>query len=350
MHVIHTLGPVVLIVAAGALLRRFGFAGRPFFDEANRLVYWVGLPALLFHKTSTAVLSGGSALRVALLVLGGTAVSLALAVLAAWFWKIPRPSRGALYQGAFRGNLAFAGLPVILFSLTGRGGAGDVALEAAAVLALAPVIPMYNVLSVIVLLWGRHAGVDGVPAHPWRRMAVGVVTNPLVLSCLAGLAVSVWAVTLPPWFQRTASALGQMALPIALLSIGAALSFEALRGRATACAIGALIKVAVAPLAGLALARVAGIGGTDLHMALIYLACPTAVASYVMTRQLRGAFRSQKTEERLWVLGTGCWARNRCRVSVSRFALRGYAGHVGSVSKSNSPVPVPVHVPVHDFP
>lgn len=288
MHMVHTLGPIVLIVAAGALLRRFGFAGRPFFDEANRLVYWVGLPALLFHKTSTAVLAGGAAGRVALLVLGGTAASLALAMLAAFLWKIPRPSRGALYQGAFRGNLAFAGLPVILFSLTGRGGTGDAALEATAVLALAPVIAVYNVVAVLVLLWGRHAGTDGVPAHPWRRMAVGVATNPLILSCLAGVAVAVAGIALPTWLERTASSLGQMALPIALLSIGAALSFESLRGRAAACAIGALIKVAAAPLAGLALACAMGIGGTELQIALIYLACPTAVASYVMTRQLRG--------------------------------------------------------------
>jgi predicted permease len=46
--------------------------------------------------------------------------------------------------------------------------------------------------------------------------------------------------------------------------------------------------VALTPLLGLACARLLGIDGPALVIALLFLACPTAVASYVMADQLGG--------------------------------------------------------------
>jgi predicted permease len=44
----------------------------------------------------------------------------------------------------------------------------------------------------------------------------------------------------------------------------------------------------VAPLAGWALGRLAGLSGLEMSVILILLACPTAVATYVLADQLAG--------------------------------------------------------------
>jgi len=50
--VVNTLAPLILIVLLGVVLRKTGFTPREFYRGTNRLVYWVGLPCLLFDKTS----------------------------------------------------------------------------------------------------------------------------------------------------------------------------------------------------------------------------------------------------------------------------------------------------------
>jgi predicted permease len=44
--------------------------------------------------------------------------------------------------------------------------------------------------------------------------------------------------------------------------------------------------VVAAPMAGLALATWLGLSQPELRMSLIFLACPTAAASYVMAQQM----------------------------------------------------------------
>ena len=73
-----------------------------------------------------------------------------------------------------------------------------------------------------------------------------------------------------------------MNTPLALLGIGASLSFSGLRAHWRTAGIATLIKIVASPLAGLALAVGLGLSAGERLVALIFLACPTAAASYVM--------------------------------------------------------------------
>ena len=48
--ILNTLAPVFLLIALGAGLQASRFLSPGFLREANRVVYWVGLPALLFSQ------------------------------------------------------------------------------------------------------------------------------------------------------------------------------------------------------------------------------------------------------------------------------------------------------------
>jgi hypothetical protein len=284
MVVIDVLTPIVALIALGFVLRRSGFLPDSFFRQANMLVYWFGLPALLFVETASATPELGTAMRIVAVLVLVTGLCIAAGYLAGWRLRLPRASLASFVQGAYRGNLTYVGLPVVLYALQAVGGDAQ-GYQSLALLAVTPIIPLYNVLAVLVLLGADGGGQAGV-AQQGGKLLRGVVTNPLIIACVAGIAYAYSPLPLPTVAQRTLTALGQMALPLALLGIGAALRLRDIRAGGLTATTAAVIKVAVAPLAGLALAPALGLTGPELQITLLYLAMPTAAASFVMAERM----------------------------------------------------------------
>lgn len=284
MIVVNILAPIFLLIGLGLVLRRQGFASEEFFRSLNRLIYWVALPALLFTKTASALPQLNAAVGIITVLLAGMLVCIAVGYLLAWRLGLEKRSTAAFVQGAYRGNIAFVGLPVVLYALTAVGQ-GTPEVEALVLLALAPVIPVYNVAAVIVLAGATPAGAG----HSWQQATVvlrSIVTNPLIIACLAGLAVAYSGLVLPDVLTRTLDLLGELALPGALLAMGASLRLRAIRTGGIVATAASLVKVLVAPLTGWLLAPVIGLTGPPLMIALLLLAMPTAVASYVMAQAM----------------------------------------------------------------
>lgn len=279
-----TLLPIFAVIALGAVLRSSGFTSPGFFRETNRLVYWIAIPAYLFYKTAEASLEGTSAMRVSAVVLGGMLAAIAVGYLAARLLQLPGPRTGAFVQGAFRGNLAYIGLPVALLALA-ASGRREPGLEAAAMITVALSIPAYNAAAILILVGSQAA----TAAHARPRVGqflMRLITNPLLMSCVAGLVVMAAGWRLPLAFRTALKTLGDMNTPLALLGIGASLSFSGLRASWHMAGIATLIKLAVSPLVGLILAAGLGLSAGERQLGLIFLACPTAAASYVMAQQL----------------------------------------------------------------
>ena len=286
MVVINVLTPIVALIALGFVLRRSGFLPDTFFKQANALVYWFGLPALLFVEMAVAEPEFSTAARIVAVLTLVTGLCIAVGYLAGWRLGLPRPALASFVQGAYRGNLTYVGLPVVLYALQATGN-GSQSYQSLALLAVTPIIALYNVLAVLVLL-GADGSDQASVAQQGGKLLRGVATNPLIIACVAGIAYAYSPLPLPPVAQHTLSALGQMALPLALLGIGAALRVRDLRAGGTTATVAALIKVALAPLAGLAIASALGLAGPELQIALLYLAMPTATASYVIAERMGG--------------------------------------------------------------
>jgi len=257
MYLLNTLAPIVILIALGAALRRGGFAKSELFRGVNRLVYWVALPSLLFHETAAGAVELGEGVRLFLVLLGGMMFSMGLGYLCVWVFRVPRGSRGAFVQATFRGNLMYVGLAVIGFSLTAADGSPIAGVGALAVLAIAPLMPLYNIAAVPMLLSDRgHDQDGGERGRRFRRMALGVVTNPIVLSCGAGLAYSLSGRELPPMLERPCAAVGRVALPLALLSLGA--SFRVAAREVAACVRGVGCEGGMRSAGGLSASAVPG--------------------------------------------------------------------------------------------
>lgn len=283
LPIANSLAPAFLVIGLGWTLRRAGFLSDQALQDLNRLTYWVGLPCLLFYKIAGADLAFGAAGDLLVVTVGATGLMILAAYLVTRCLGLPRSSEGTFVQAVFRGNLAFVGLPVVIYAFSGLGRSAAAA-EASSLLAFGPLVVIYNVAGLVILLASRSA----VDKSILNVMGRGLVTNPLLLSSLAGV---LWAVVdrpLPLMLERTFAAVAQMALPLALICLGGALATTRLYGSLGWAAAAAGLKVILMPILGFVLAWLLGVSADTTRIALILLACPTASVSYVLVRQLGG--------------------------------------------------------------
>ncbi len=285
MFVFNTLAPIGALILLGFLLRRFRFAEESLYPQVNRLVYWIFLPSLLFQKTAQAPIELRSAAVVMLLLIGGMAFSIAAGYLCASALKLPPPQKAAFVQGAYRGNLAFIGLPLILFASAAAHGAPAEQTQTLAILGLAPMVPLYNLFAVPILLAGGGQAGDG-RGRDWARLGLKIISNPLILACVAGITFSFAAIEIPSVVLRPLTLLGEAALPLALISMGATLRVQGVTRMVGPALLGAAIKTVGGPLFVLLMSAIFSIPQREFSIALLYLAAPTAVTSYIMAQQL----------------------------------------------------------------
>lgn len=277
VDIVNLLAPIFLVIALGAALQKGGLLPADVLGGFNRLTYWVGLPVLVFVSLVGAEHGdAGEAGALVLVLLGTTAAMVGVAALLAPAFGVERGAGGTFVQASFRGNLTFVGLPLIL-TLPGVP-------QTPALLAVAPLLIAYNVISVVVLLASRHEIGWGM----LRIVGREVVRNPIILASLLGAGAYAVNLSLPVALDRTLVQLSRMAVPLALICVGAALAATPARGgRGPAFAAG-LLKAAVSPLIGYGIGRLFGLEAGSLLIVVIFSACPTAAVSYTMVRQLGG--------------------------------------------------------------
>ncbi|MBN1391717.1 MAG: AEC family transporter [Sedimentisphaerales bacterium] len=284
MQIINTLLPVFLIMAVGAFLRKIRFFSEEFVNGLNKLVFWVGLPCLLFGKIVTAEYDYAVAGKTTLVVIAGTLGCVIAAYITAFIIRIRPQAVGTFVQGAFRGNLYYVGLALIIYIFAGADAKTSTDMENIAVFVLALLIPIYNIGAVIVLLASQHK----IDHHVPIKVAREIIANPLFIACVSGGICLYLLPPLPLFISRSCEAIGAISLPLALIGIGGVLVQSKVAGSRLPAITASVIKVALAPVIGYWAAGFVGLGANETKIALLLLACPTAVTAYVVAEQLGG--------------------------------------------------------------
>ncbi|AOJ65817.1 transporter [Burkholderia ubonensis] len=272
--VLLALAPVALLVALGHGLKRSGFMGDAFWPSAERLCYYVLLPALFAHGLASARLQSLAVMPLALALVGSTVAVAATLLLIRPFVRVDGAGFTSVFQGAVRfNNYVGASLAAGLF------GAQGVALAAVCVAAIVPTVnPM------CVLVFARYGSTrPGIVA-----LVRQIVSNPLVVACAIGIAMQASGATFPPAIEPAVRALGAASMPLGLLCVGAALTFDAARAWMQPVCVASAFKFVAMPLLTLVAGRALGLGDAPLTVALLFQALPTSSASYLMARQLGG--------------------------------------------------------------
>ncbi len=278
MDIIATIIPIFAVIAVGWAARRRGFIPGEFLGPANQLVYYIAIPAMIFHAISQGSLDMDLNSSVAVLTLA----SLSFFFLVLWGAGSMTGMKGSRFatfmQSSYHGNLGYIGLAVAYYFLGDRG------LASASILAGFLMI-LQNFLSVFILQYYGSGSSSGRRSFEVPRKVLG---NPVIVSALAGILFSALEIPLHPVITRTLSIISGMALPLALLLIGASISVRLIRSRFFTVIISGLLKLILLPGLGFCLYRLWGISAAAYLPGLILLAAPTATITYVMAGEMNG--------------------------------------------------------------
>jgi predicted permease len=284
LHTFQTLFPIFAVIGLGYALARKGFLSGQFLDELNKLVYWVCLPSLIIANLDKAENVSKGSFSIILVYFLATFLIMGCAYLVARLLKLEQWQYGTFIQGSFRGNLAFIGIPILVYALRDQPDSVVSGIIAQAIFVFAPIMILYNVASVMVLVSG-HSGVSRKTIPATIRKVAG---NPLILAALLGLVLYLLPVQLPGFASDTLQFIGRTAAPAALICVGGGMALTSMEGRYRSASFSACLKVFATPLAAYIVSLPFNLSSTDTLILMIFAATPTAVASYVMAKQLQG--------------------------------------------------------------
>lgn len=274
MQLVLALLAMLVVLAAGLGARRLGLLTPPRRERLNAFAYYVALPALILSATYDQPLSSVVSGR---LVVGVAVVLLTTAGIAAVVHRRVRPAalRSVAIVQSYHTNLGYLGVPVVAIAF------GELTTaKASVVLGVASLVQI--VLTVVLLSTMNDAEASVVGELG------GVLANPAILAVVVGLSASVVGVALPDLAATGLDRLGDLALPSALLVVGASLTLEAddIAFGTVGSVVG--LKMVVMPLVALATFVLLGAATTTLQAGVAMFAMPTAVSTYVFAAELGG--------------------------------------------------------------
>lgn len=273
--IITALTPIFAIILIGFGLSRLPSSTPAGWAQIERLTYYFFFPSLLVLRLSESnfrwdeVIELGSIVGLALLVLTVLIVGLRE------FIAKDLSSMSSIYQGSIRFN-TYIGLAAIDLLLGDRG------LTTAA-LCLAVYIPLVNVLSVISLSLRGESSAKRV------SMIVGsVLSNPLVIACAVGCAISYNNFAMPSLLVSLLEILSQSALPLGLLAVGAGIRFISIGEQSWQLVVASINKLLVFPTLVLLFCILFDLDSHTATVLVMLTALPAPPSAYILARQLGG--------------------------------------------------------------
>lgn len=274
--VINSLLPVFALMGIGVVLRRYNITTETFLKTSDRLVYYIFFPAMLFWKIGAAESSGEMNLNYCIASLVTIFLVFALSLIGVRLFGISNFGAGTFSQSCYRFN-TYIGMAIIMNAFGSEG------IRYFGIM-ISMSIPFINVMAVSTLIWysGMRIGVK----QRVLMMLKALVSNPLILSCVAGIIYSRGVGTFPVFVANTLQLLTSVALPLGLLSIGGELSFKGVREYLKVSVIAAVIRLVIMPLIGYCFLVWLDVSGIVFKVSMVFFTLPTATSIYILSSQL----------------------------------------------------------------
>ena len=276
MIVINSLFPVFALLILGAALKHFKFTNETFLKTSDRLVYFIFFPVLLFWKIGGAT----SAFTIDWQFIAAVTIAVLLVYIFSCLYinllHISDYMAGSFSQSCYRFN-TYIGMAIIIVAL------GDSGVHYFGIL-IGFIIPIINVLAVSTLIWfsGKK--------YAWKARSIitakALISNPLIIACIGGILYARLNIPLPVFIDNTLRLISLITLPLALISIGATLSFKSIGNYFKPALAASFIKLILLPTIGYVLLRLLAVGPLPFKVGMIFFALPTSTAIYILSSQL----------------------------------------------------------------
>lgn len=276
MVAFNAVAPFLILLGIGFAAIRLKMAERPFMDRLNALNYRLFFPFLMFNNVYGAKPEDMPSEK--LILTGVISVILLVIFLMVIVPKIVKenPRRGVIIQGIFRSNFIIYGIPLTTYVF----GAEKSSICGMMILIM---VSLFNVTGVIVMERFREGG----KIRP-KKLLLGIVKNPLLQGCVAGLVFYLLQIRLPSFIETPVSSLATLATTLALVILGANLHFEELKKNRRTVSIVLTIRLILLPTFMVSFAYLIGLRGIELFLILMIYGTPVATTSYPMAQNMGG--------------------------------------------------------------
>ena len=269
--------PIFFIMTLGFFLKKIKMVDENSLNIMNRLVFRVFMTTLLFLNVYN--IGDFSKLSIDnLKLLAYAFIIIFVIVFLAWLIYMPKVKEkkklSVLIQGVYRGNFVLFGLAIV-DSIYGKEGLATVSLLTIVV------IPTFNVLAVIILEYYSGREISKL------KLLKQVFKNPLIIATLLGISFIVLKVNIPKPVYKTLSDISKIATPLAFIVLGAELQIGNMLKNIKYLIPVNILRLIVNPLITIGVGRLIGFQGIELVALLSMSACPTAVASYTMAKEMK---------------------------------------------------------------
>ena len=261
--------PDFLLILLGFVICRRTALDRSVWEAAEKLVYFLLFPVLLFNSILKSPLQPATTAHLALAGVGTIAIGIVVALAIGRWPGVDRRLHASGAQIAYRFN------SYIALALAERmQGAQGLAWMA---LLIALSVPLCNVAAVWPL--ARHGG------HSYFRE---LARNPLIISTVVGLAANAAGLQLPVAVATVLQRIGVAALPLGLMAVGAGLTFGGLKAAPGLAASLLAIRHALLAVVAIGLSLALRLGPEQRGIVVMFAALPTAASAYVLAARMGG--------------------------------------------------------------
>ncbi|GAA0276758.1 AEC family transporter [Halobacterium noricense] len=274
MEVVGRLLALLVLLLVGTGMRVAGVLDDARTERLNDLAYFVALPALVFVSTYDRDVAE----LVSPALFGGLLFVLLVTAATAWVVhrnRAERRRRSVAVTQSYHSNLGYLGLPLVAATFS-----DDVTAVASVVLGVGSLVQVPLTVFVLTTVSEADASV--------RAELAKLAKNPVLLALVAGLVVGSVGLTVPVTATAGLDSLGTLALPIALLCVGASLEVDLPNVDVGATGSVVALKIVLMPAIAWATFSLLGVDTATFTAAVVMLSSPTAVSTYVFANELGG--------------------------------------------------------------
>ncbi|MDO4565469.1 MAG: AEC family transporter [Clostridia bacterium] len=271
----EVVAPLLILMAVGVLVRAVKLLSAETFSKMNRLIFFIGIPALVFQSIVTSSLSFDGFWGFSLWIIIAFALVFALLLLVVPRFEKDNRRRGVLVQGMVRSNDAVFGLAVAA-AFPGENSLAVMAFAAALS------VPVLNAIGVISMEVFR-----GERVKPLRLM-LDILKNPIIIAVILGFIVKLSGLTLPKIIMVPVGHLANMCTPLAFIILGGILTRQSFMDNRKTLSVVCIFKLVVLPLLAVGAALLFGYRGDMLLAILILFGAPTAMSSFPLAAAMGG--------------------------------------------------------------
>lgn len=280
LFAINATLPIFILIVLGSILKHKEFLNDNFVNIADKLVFKLALPALVFIDIATIDMKSGFNYKFALFCFLSTLVFIILTWVFAEIFIKDKKSIGSFVQGGFRSSAAVLGV-AFAQNIYGDSGLVPVMIIAS--------VPLFNIFSVIVLTRSDVSGEKSMK-EAVKKAAKGVATNPIIWGILLGIPFAYFGITLPTIAMKSLTMLGNLSTPLALLSIGASFSLKHALTKIPKTVAASLIKLVILPAIFIPIAIYLGFREEELVAIMIMLGSPSTPSGYIMAKSMNNDY------------------------------------------------------------